>query len=372
MLKKDISGIFLVAGTSIGGAMLALPVTAAKLGLIVTSFYLIMVALIMGVAGLLLIPLYEKYGSLTIVGLAKKKLGKPWDLLATVALASLLYCLMVAYLSGLGGSFASLTGLSWQASLLLISFTLLFSLTFSSKIIDLYNSSAFIIKVVVLLGIFFILSQAFQVSSLEKSIRPLESAFLVSLPILVTSFGFHGSASFIFKLLGPDHYKKAVIRGTTLTLVIYLLWVVLILGFLPADQVFAINNLEEFLSLLDASNNNPYLIKGLKIFYNLAVATSLFGVSVGLFDFLEEKLPKARRVSLAGMVFLIPLLFNFLNKNLFLQALNLAGIALTFIAIIIPSLLLLKEKIFPRYLLIFFLLFGLLVSLGEIIALLGL
>jgi tyrosine-specific transport protein len=371
MLKQDISGIFLVAGTSIGGAMLALPMTAVRLGLVMTGVYLVMVAIIMCISGLLLMPLYGKYGPVSIVGLAKKRLGAPWDWLATLALALLLYSLLVAYLSGLSNSFASITGFPWKACLIVITFLLVISLTLSNKLIDFYNKIAFSSKIILLLGVFIILGQTFELSKVQTSLMPVNSGFLISLPILVTSFGFHGSAAFLFKLLGPVAYKKAVIRGISLTFIIYFLWIFLILGLVPHEQILSVN-LEEFLSLLDSMNDNGYLMVGLKIFYNLAIATSLFGVSVGLFDFLEEKFPKKNRLFLSGMVFLIPMFCNFLNKNLFFQALNFAGIALTFIAIILPSLIALKDKSINRFLLIFLLIFSLLVSFGEIITVLAL
>ena len=147
MIKDKFSGIFLVAGTSIGGAMLALPMTAAKIGLVVASFYLMLFAIIMAGAALLLIPLYEKNTPLSIASLAKNRLGKNWSFLASVALFMLLYSLLVAYLSGLSETLTSLTKLPETASLLFVTFILFISLALSDQIINFYNKIAFSVKI---------------------------------------------------------------------------------------------------------------------------------------------------------------------------------------------------------------------------------
>jgi tyrosine-specific transport protein len=362
-----LSGIFLVAGTSVGAAMLALPITAVKLGLIFTCLYLLLIAIIMAGAALLLIPLYRQNGPLSISSLAKNSLGENWARASSFAILILLYSLLVAYLAGISDTLTSSLTLSWHSSLIMITLLFFISLALSDQLINFYNKLAFSIKILVFCGIFLILVKSFEYEILAANLKLESEGFLTSLPIFITSFGFHSSAPFLFKKFGEKNYRKSVILGTTVTLLLYLSWIILIFGLIAKEKIVS-NSLEEFLSILNQTIVNPLLLQGLKIFYNLAIITSLFGVSIGLMDFLGEKLRNQNRLLLSGLVFFPPMLFNFLNKNLFLQALTFAGIVLTFLALFIPTILAWKNKVINKVLLILLMIFSLLVISGEMIA----
>ena len=98
---KFIGGILLIIGTSIGGGMLALPITTAQRGflgsvLLLFSAWLFMTA---GAFLILEVNLWLPADS-NLVSMAKETLGRGGALFAWVIYLLLLYCLIAAYISG--------------------------------------------------------------------------------------------------------------------------------------------------------------------------------------------------------------------------------------------------------------------------------
>jgi tyrosine-specific transport protein len=154
----------------------------------------------------------------------------------------------------------------------------------------------------------------------------------VALPVIFTSFSYQGIIPSLTTYLKRDAKKvrMAIIGGTSLCFLIYLLWEFLILGIVPMEALVqaktagstAVEPLKDYLIA-------PNLVLIGQAFAFFAIATSFLGVNLGLFDFLADSLsiPKRgmRKIWLSCITFLPPLAISLVNPSLFITALVFAG-----------------------------------------------
>lgn len=371
--NKLVGGVMMVAGTSIGAGMLAMPITAAKIGFNMSIIFLLIIGIVMGISAYLMSKIYEATNSdHTISKLAGDILGKTWQLLAGGAILMLLYSLMVAYLSGLSGTFSNLSGLSYTSVVTVLGSLLLVSLAISDKLFDLYNRVALLIKGFFLILIIWVLSPHISYENLLSS-NEFSSGYntFMVLPVFVTAFGFHGGIPFIFKFFERDKlaYNKAVFLGVLTTLTIYIVWLVFSFGVLQQQKILS-SDLSGFIESLNASVQSDSFSNSVSVFTILAILTSLFGVSAGLFDFIHEILNDrfgiSNRLLIAILVFLIPMVVSVAGRELFIKALGFAGVALTIIAIFIPCMICLKKKLSHPVILWLCIALGMATVIGEL------
>ncbi len=351
--SKLIGSIMMVAGTSIGAAMIAMPITASKIGFALSILLLLIISAVMYYAAILVSRIYEiTNSSSTIAKMAGDSIGKTAQIICSAATLILMYSLMVAYISGLSEALNELTNIGKTNIIIIISTVLFFSLGLSNKIFDYYNRAAFSLKIVFMFLMTFILCPHISTTNITSSSIVISDSLSVLsvLPVFVTSFGFHAGIPVIFKHLEMDHkqYKKAISYGVLLTLAIYVIWLTITFGVLSVDGLHSSDgSLSNFIALLSSSIKSDFLSKIINFFIILAILTSLFGVSSTIFDFSEELLKDMFKFNNAFvnsfLVFFIPMIFTIINKNLFTKALGLAGVALTIIAIFIPCIICIKK-----------------------------
>jgi tyrosine-specific transport protein len=84
------------------------------------------------------------------------------------------------------------------------------------------------------------------------------------------------------------------------------------------------------------------------LFADLALATSFLGVALGLFDYLADLFQRrntaAGRLQTGAITFLPPLAFALFYPRGFVMALGYAGVALSVLALLLPSLLAWKSR----------------------------
>jgi tyrosine-specific transport protein len=377
-MSKVIGGTLLVAGTSIGAAMIAMPVTAAKVGLISSIILLFLVASVMYYLAQVNIEIFNlcKVEN-SISKVAGNVIGRKSQIITSFSILALLISLLVAYISGLGEIISNFTNYSYRTVVISLVLILFLSLGFSQKIFDYYNRIAFIFKLLVMATIALVLGPNVSVSNLvDSSIVTIEDlSFLTIMPVFVTSFGFHGSIPFIYKYLGRDErlYRRSTIYGIVITLCVYILWLTLSFGNIRYEELgISTGSLSHFISLFDI--DSKILKESINLFALLAIVTSLFGVAVGLYDFLEEfiveKFNFKNRFPISALTFFLPGIFCIFGKSLFISALGLAGCALTIIAIIIPILIRFKlGSVSNKNLLYISFIVGILTILGELLSL---
>ena len=100
---KLLKATLLIAGTTIGGGMLALPILTASVGLVPTLILYFICCLVMMCTGLILLDVSLWYKEETnLLTLAKRTLGPVGEACTLVLYLFLFYSLMTAYVAGVG------------------------------------------------------------------------------------------------------------------------------------------------------------------------------------------------------------------------------------------------------------------------------
>lgn len=329
-----VGGSLLVAGTSIGAGMLGLPVLTGIGGFIPSIGVYFLCWIFMTCTGLLLLELCLKLPpDVNLVSMAATYFGRWGKLAAWVLYLFLFYCLSVAYVSGGGGLLREWLGIHsvWGGGLLFILLLAPF-VYFGAKIVDRLN----LCLMGGLIGtyVLFIIFGLAQVNlSLLKGANWKAAVF--SLPIIFTSFSYQGIIPSLVAYMRRDARKLriAIISGTTLTFIIYLLWEFLILGIVPIGGEFGLSEAgrlgQTAVQLLKHHVASGPIVAIGQAFGFFAISTSYLGVTLGLFDFLADGFRMAkkgiRRLFLAILTFVPPLAIALTKPGVFLSALTYAG-----------------------------------------------
>ncbi|EOC1017248.1 tyrosine transporter TyrP [Cronobacter sakazakii] len=355
MKNRTLGSIFIVAGTTIGAGMLAMPLAAAGVGFGVTALLLFLLWGLMCYTALLLVEVYQHQPASTGLGtLALHYLGKPGQWLAGFSMLFLMYALTAAYISGAGellaSSLSQWTGVAITPAAGVLAFTLVGGLIVSigTHSVDLVNRLLFTAKTVFLVVMLaMMMPHIHQVNLLTL---PVEKGLALSaLPVIFTSFGFHGSVPSIVSYIKGDvrKLKLIFITGSAIPLVAYLFWQLATLGAIPSDTFMGLLATHAGLNgLLQAVRDvvaSPHVELAVHLFADLALATSFLGVSLGLFDYLADMFKRSRTVAGRAqsglMTFVPPLAFSLFYPQGFVMALGYAGVALAVLALLLPSLL---------------------------------
>lgn len=353
-------GALIVAGTTLGAGLLAVPITSAYFGFTVSAALMIIVCLVMTYSALLGVEINLYFKESTNIALAAEKILGPWaKSLSTAALVVLHYALLAAYASG-GASILKATfhalGYQLNTIFLQISFTLSLALfiLIATKAVDYLNRFLFIFKVAFFLILIAILLPIVNTDNLSSNFNYFIPFYSI-IPVFITSFGYHGSIHSVVKYVGPQNPKTLVLTftiGSLIALAFYLIWQLVTIGSLPLfgpvsfENVFKNNNdvgtFIDQLNQLSESNAIQWASNG---FAGIAIATSFLGVGLGLFDFFHHKTRDPQsRLKPAALTFIIPLIFAIFYPQGFIAALGFAGVALSIIAILIPAMIVLKLR----------------------------
>ena len=355
--------LFVVAGTTIGAGMLALPMSVASLGLLGGSVLLSALWGVMYLASLISLDLniHAKVGS-SVARLAEKYLGKWAGLFGAATLVLLLNALLVAYTSGATSLIKTISdtyttiNLSQPVTITIFTICMASLVCIDMRILDAGNRIFFAIMMFVFLAMMTVLSDKVTISQNMLGIQePGFSPWLIAVPLFFTSFGFHGSIPSLINYCEnrPQIIKKAFFWGSFVPLIIYLVWIAggLSIVYAHDQEVFnkLISNqadLGAFILSLSAAIDTPWLQSFSWIFSLLAIITSFLGVAIGLFDYYREQLTKVKkehqRLVSCFLALGIPLLVTLIAKETFVHVLGFAGIFLSILAIGLPCVIWLK------------------------------
>jgi len=357
MIKgKTLGSMLIIAGTTIGAGMLALPIASAGLGFSTATVLLFSAWALMTYTALLMLEVHQyAHVEATLNTLAKSLLGKKGQVIANFSMIFLFYALCAAYIAG-GGSQLQTKLIEWTSLELPIqSGSVLFAIVFGTIItlgtgtVDKINRVLFSIKVIVLASVFYMLTPYVQGQHLLE--MPIEQGLILSaIPVVFTSFGFHGSIPSIVKYVGIDikSLRRIMIMGAALPLVIYLFWQVVSQGIMSQSNLLQSEGLSGFIASVASMLQNPKISNAITIFADLALATSFLGVSLGLFDFFSDTLKKGNtkqdRFITALVTFVPPLGFALFYPQGFIMALGYAAIALVILAVFLPIAMVFKQR----------------------------
>ena len=210
MNSKVFGSILIVAGTSIGASMLALPMISSSLGEIKSLFLLIMVWLLGYYSSLMVLKVNLFYkGAFSVSELCKKSFDFKIWLIADLSIITLFYSLLAAYISGIV-EISVLENMQHSSHLLsngvigyLVVVILVFFIIFNFKVLDVSNRIIFVIKIGVFITMLYFLSSKVELSNLKNFNGYLSqnNNLFKAIPVFFTSFGFHGSIPSIMKYL---------------------------------------------------------------------------------------------------------------------------------------------------------------------------
>ncbi|HSX11533.1 MAG TPA: aromatic amino acid transport family protein, partial [Chlamydiales bacterium] len=231
-----VGGMLLVAGSCIGAGMLALPILTGLAGFFPSLSMLLLSWAFMTFTGLLLIEVNGWFDAqVNLVSMSKEALGQKGRWTAWIAYLFLFYSLLVAYTAASGSIFSaildSLFAIAvppWAAS---IFFTALFGIIvyLGTRPVDLFNRVLMVGLIVTYLGMI-----GLGITRIDPQLLLFSAPqyTLLSLPVLVVSFGFQNMIPSLTAYMKGDlkRVRLTILGGGLIALVIYLVWSILVLG----------------------------------------------------------------------------------------------------------------------------------------------
>lgn len=348
MKSKLLGSTLIIAGTTIGAGMLALPLASAGIGFSTSLMIMFALWAMMAFTALLMVEIHQYADKdATLHTLAKQILGRKGKWVATFAMLFLFYALCAAYIAGGGAQFTSrigeLTGLEVNGPTGTLIFTLIVAavVTIGTGTVDRVNRLLFAGKMVAMVMVLTFLAPNVSQSYLLS--MPLGQGLVIaSIPVIFTSFGFHGSIPAIVNYLDghTPSLRKAIVIGSAIPLIIYVFWQIVTLGVVSQPQLVENAGLSALIGTLSQTVHQSNLGNVIGIFADLALLTSFLGVSLGLFEFMGDTIRKKdgnmNRMVASLATFVPPLMFALFYPQGFIMALGYAAIALAVLAIFLP------------------------------------
>ena len=336
--------------------MLAMPLAAAGVGFSVTLVLLVSLWALMCYTALLLLEVYQHVPADTGLGtLAKRYLGRYGQWVTGFSMMFLMYALTAAYISGAGELLASSISdldrdkYSPTTGVLLFTFVAGGVVCVGTSLVNLFNRLLFSAKIIFLVAMLALLMP--HIHKVNLLTLPLQQGLALSaIPVIFTSFGFHGSVPSIVSYMNGNIRKLrwVFITGSAIPLVAYIFWQLATLGSINSTTFMGLfladhAGLNGLLQALREVVASPHVELAVHLFADLALATSFLGVALGLFDYLADLFQRrntvAGRMQTGAVTFLPPLAFALFYPRGFVMALGYAGVALAVLALLIPSML---------------------------------
>ncbi|CAL9133293.1 unnamed protein product, partial [Musa textilis] len=324
------SGILLVAGTTVGAGILAIPAVTQEAGFLASAITCILCWIYMVVTGLLIAEVNVNTmcelgsGGVSLVSMAMRTLGKFGVQAACWSYIFIHYALLVAYVARSSEILTNTFNIPlWESATF-------FSLVFggicyfgSQRVIGAINGFLVLGIVVSFTSLVGVASGGLQWQSL---LQAHFEAIPQSIPIIALSFVYQNVVPVLCTNLEGDLSKvrTAVVLGTAIPLVLFLIWNAVILGTIPnLDTTGALTD-----PLQQLRSENGIVGPIVEVFSFFAIATSYIGFVLGLSDFVSDllKLPSGQSKPLPYLLTLLPpLVLSLLDPEIFFKALDFAG-----------------------------------------------
>lgn len=350
-INHFIGGILLVAGTTIGAGMLALPVMTSFVGffpsiLIFGICWLVMLA----TAYFFLDVNFSIPGEVNLISMAQQTLGAWGKVISWLVYLLLLYSLTAAYIAAGAPLFqtavTAITG--YEIPLWIAHFAL--PVIFGG-FVYLGTLGVDVINRILMLGlcVSYLLLVGFLPEHVQGDLlsRVDWAPTLVALPVVITSFGYHIIIPSLTTYMHHDkkHLRWTLLIGSVFPLIIYILWQVIILGIVPLEgSVSLVKAWQQGLSVtqpLSQIVQNSWIRIGAHFFSFFAIVTSFLGVSLSLSDFLTDGLRIKKtwegRLLAILLTFIPPLVFVFTYQRGFIIALEYAAAFVAILLIFLPA-----------------------------------
>lgn len=334
-----ISAVFLVAGTCIGGGMLALPVATGISGFIPSTLMMTLCWLAMTASALLLLEvnLWMKEGA-HIITMASTILGPIGKIVSWCVYLFISYASIVAYTAAGGSLIINGAHRLFDLDLSKEWGCLLF-ITFFGGVIYLGNRIVGRVNTILFLAMiaaYFALvgTGISEVKTILLKHMHWSTSFL-AIPLLLTTFSFQTMLPSLTPYLQRNAraLRWSIIAGTTLTFIVYLIWQWMVLGIVPISGpnslIKALEVGEPVTQFLREHVQSQWVSVIAEYFAFFALITSFLGIALGLFDFLSDglKIPNKGKGKIAlSLCIIIPtFIFSAYFDRIFLLALDTSG-----------------------------------------------
>lgn len=351
--KKIYGSTLLIAGTSMGAGMLALPITTGVGGYIYTLLLFLVCFGLMLVSLFLLLEatLWSTKPSANFATITYERLGPVGKYIAWLSFLLLLYAVAAAYISGGGSLAVRMLSANQQQQLPvqvgILGFAFLFGLMvfFGTRYIDYLNRLLMLGFMVSYVLLVILVLPAVQKQHLIGG----EPRYLwAAVPVVILSFTSHIILPSLRTYLDSDvrALTKVLWYGSLIPLVCYIIWQTVVMGLLPYQLLFTIaaseHPIAKLTELLQDQLGLAWIAITISYFSFFALTTSFVGVILSLSDFLADGLAIkknwAGRFSLLGLTVIPPLLFALFFPHGFIVALSYAGVFVAILFGILPVL----------------------------------
>lgn len=334
-----IGGILLIGGSCLGAGMLALPILTGLSGFFPSLTMFLLAWAFMTTTAFLMIEVNTWFPTqVNFVSMAGHSLGRWGKGLSWVLYLFLFYSLLVAYISGSGSlsstyfqsAFDSFL-IPWLGSLF---FVVIFGVVvyMGTRTVDHWNRVLMFGKIAAFLGIVLLSAKYIKPHLLART-EP--SYIIMSLPVLIISFGFHNIIPSLVAYLNNDikRIRITILGGSLFTLAVYLIWEIVVLGIVPPDGQWGL--LASWKSGREASQaiagilGVSWMSSFAQTLAFFALLTSFLAQTLGLVHFLSDGLKvksgKREEPWVCALALLPPLILSMIYPQLFIKALNFAG-----------------------------------------------
>ncbi|MGE0670344.1 MAG: amino acid permease [Parachlamydiales bacterium] len=330
-----LGGTLLIAGTTIGVGMLALPVATGEAGFLPAIAIYILCWLFMLCTGLLLLEVCSWMPKdSNLITMAQRLLGPIGKDVCWVVYLFLFVTVMIAHVVGGGAVLGEITNGKLPEWASMIVYVIVFSpvVYFGTKWVDRLNLTL-ISGVAISYFLFIAVSYDHVDVSLLK--RSDWSKAWLALPVLFTAFTFQVIIPTLMTYMNRDVKKvrMTIIMGTTIPLLVYLVWEFLILGIIPAEGphglIVAAQKGWNAVMPLKELVGSPIVFGIGKAFAFFTMTTSYIALALAYLDFLADGLKVQKKgfkkVLLCFAVFAPPTLVALTYPHIFITALSYAG-----------------------------------------------
>ena len=354
----------LIAGTTVGAGILALPAVTLPSGVLPSTALLISVWLYTVLTGLLIAEVslngMRHSGRATngLLAMVESTLGAMEARFAGGAYLFLHYALLIAYVSQ-GGEIliSAIEGIwdlpptpTWMGS---TGFAVIFGAILylgRDRFIEKLNS--FFVGIVITSFIGLLLLGVTQVNP-NSLLSQDWSALPPALSVMLVALFFHNIIPVVATQLEGDAGKvrHSIVVGSAIPLTMFLLWNAVILGSVTPTMLENIgsNSVFDPLQVLRAGDAGEWLGILVTVFSEFAIATSFIGFFYGLRDLFKDMNlfsgSSEASLPLISLILFPPMGFSALNPNIFYTALDYAGtFSVSILGGVIPAVMAWKQR----------------------------
>jgi tyrosine-specific transport protein len=331
-----LSGVLLIAGTCIGAGMLAMPAVTGAMGFFPALALNVLCWFYMLCTGLLFLEatLWMHDGA-NVTSMTERFLGQPGKWIGASTFIFLYFCLLIGYIAAgtpLLVSFFDLTFLQGFPGYLVFASIFGLIVFIGASMIDRVNV---ILMISLVFSYFALIWSGSSEVTAENLDRQSWWLMIYGAPTLFSAYGYQNVIPSISTYLRRDAktLRMAIMIGTMIPLVLYILWQWMILGALTEEALrtslergepvtFALSSLEQM-------TGNAFLPIFAKFFSFFAIITSVLGVAFSCVDFLGDGLSIRRtgwpRLGLCVITFGIPMMLAYIYPWIFIKAMGYAG-----------------------------------------------